>query len=183
MLKIYKRLKNDDGISVIELLIALVAMFFVTGLIFILYQTILRVNDFSYTASKLQQDARMAIALMTRDIRETTSISTATSSSLSIYTDPDDNDLQDKVTYTVSNGTLTRTVEFFGGATTSKLLTNDVIESSIFLYYKGDGSVCSDPITEAKTVQVTFTLDNDIGKPPNGYIANVTVLLRSINLE
>jgi Tfp pilus assembly protein PilV len=183
MFKIFKRLKKDDGISVTELLIAMVAMFFVAGLIFILYQTILRVNDFSYTASKLAQDARMAISLMTRDIRETTSISTATSSSISIYTDPDNNDQEDRVTYTVSNGILTRTVEFFGGETTSKVLTNDVVESSIFSYYKSDGSVCSDPLTEAKIVHITFTLDNDTNKPPNSYIADVTVIFRSIHLE
>ena len=183
MFKIFKRLKNDDGISVTELLIAMVAMFFITGLIFILYQTILRVNDFSYTSSILSQDARMAISLMTRDIRESTSILAATSSSLSVYTDPDNNDQEDRVTYAVSNGTLTRTVEFFGGATTSKVLTNDVIESSIFSYYKGDGSICSNPLTEAKIVRITFTLDDDISKPPNGYIADVTVLFRSINLQ
>lgn len=176
-----KKLKNDDGVSMTELLIVMVAMFFVAGLIFISYLTIVRVNDFSYTSSKLQQDARMALFLMTRDIREATSISTATSSSISIYTDPDNDDQQDRVTYTLSNGTLTRTVELFIGTSTSKVLTDDVIESSIFTYYKSDGSVCYDPLTEAKNVLITFTLDDDTSKPPNGYVADVTVSFRSIH--
>jgi len=183
MYKIFKRLKKDDGITITELLIAITAMFFITGLIFISYHTILRVNDFSSTSSKLAQDARMVIALITRDIRETTSISNATPNSISIYSDPDNNDNEDKVSYNLSNGVLTRAIEFYEGTTTSRVLSNDIVESSIFSYYKSDGSVCSNPVSEAKIVRIIFTLDNDTSKPPNGYIADVTVTFRSIHLE
>lgn len=134
---------DSRGFTLIELMIALfIGLFLVAGVI-----TLVDFSTRSYRAQErvadIQQDARAALEIMTRDIRmagfsptrflpdasEPPSFITANGNTLRIVADLDLNETidvgtQEDITYTVSDHVLTRTTQTATGSITTPLIGN-----------------------------------------------------------
>ncbi len=201
------RVLRIKGMTLVELLIAL-AIF----MIVIVTVGAFEVNVFSYQGSvsgsfTTAQDAQILLKTILTELRSAAPgangaypIITAGTSSLSFFSDPDNDGLTEEITYSYIQNTLYRAVIVPTGTpysystsnqSTSSLLTNvaNTASTSIFEYYDQNYTGTSSPLSvpvnipSIRLIQINLTLDTNQSKlPARTYTTQVSLRNLKTNL-
>ena len=181
-----------QGFSLVELMLSLLLMTFVMGGVYsVLFQ-----NQANFEAQQddmsLRQGARVAMDLVSWELRIAgyrienvpEVISQATSTSVQFATDQDDgspslpcdqaiedaiNGGAERITYTLNNGDLLRSVDCWDGTTWANEVNNQTLarnlvgEQTLFRYFDGDGAQIApsgDPLTAAERDEIRSVMIN-----------------------
>jgi prepilin-type N-terminal cleavage/methylation domain-containing protein len=199
-------LQNKKGFSLPELLVT-VAILTVVGLIAFKFQ-----GDIFYLNGVLQDDVsaheetRRVIKQFTTELRSASlgsdgsyPIALASSTSISFFTDADNNGIREKITYYVSSGSLKKSVVVPTGSplsysTTSLGTVTTVISAlgatttPIFSYYSKsyDGTASSTAlatpvdIPSIRLVKITLSIDRSAARAPAPVTMTTAVMIRNL---
>ncbi len=199
-------LQNKKGFSLPELLVT-VAILTVVGLIAFKFQ-----GDIFYLNGVLQDDVsaheetRRVIKQFTTELRSASQgsdgsypIALASSTSISFFTDADNNGIREKITYYVSDGSLKKSVVVPSGtplsySTTSLGTVTTVISAlgatttPIFSYYSKsyDGTASSTALTSPvdipsiRLVKITLSIDRSAARAPAPVVMTTAVMIRNL---
>lgn len=199
-------LQNKKGFSLPELLVT-VAILTVVGLIAFKFQ-----GDIFYLNGVLQDDVsaheetRRVIKQFTTELRSASQgsdgsypIALASSTSISFFTDADNNGIREKITYYVSSGSLKKSVVVPTGSplsysTTSLGTVTTVISAlgatttPIFSYYSKsyDGTASSTAlatpvdIPSIRLVKITLSIDRSAARAPAPVVMTTAVMIRNL---
>ena len=196
--------KLNSGFTLVELLISVSILALLTVTISTFQKDIFSLGFSLQGSLNAQIDARHVVKLMVTEIREATQsalgaypIAIASSTSITFYSDIDNNGTKDKIRYFVSGSTVKQGVVAPSGSpltyndANEKLTTviNSFVSSStqpLFQYcpetYSGTGSPLSDPIdiSTVRLVKITVIIDKDPNKSPAPIIVTSQVSIRNL---
>ena len=193
-------LKNTRGLSLVETIVV-VAIFTmlslaVTTAVFQFYSS----NAYTIAQTSEVHSASRSMKLMVRDIREATyadngsyPVVSASTSTLSFYSDIDRDDSVELVTYMLSETTLTKeiinatgTPPVYGSTpdeivTVSEYVRNIEKATSTFLYYDNTGTeIDGSSITDIASVALTVIVNVDPNKNPDLFELSSHTTLRNL---
>ena len=195
-------MRNNKGVTLVELLIASALLLLATTAIYNIY--IHTTNSFSRTAikDKDRSDAAFAIKIMERDIRELESSSTfeaialATTNDIIFYSDYDNDDVPEKIEYVLTNGILYGKITqpdsnnppyTYNGAPITKTIAQNITNNQIFSYFSGyETALTSLPLSAAerqkvKLIKLDITIDSSGSDEPPPTALEDEVNLRNQN--
>ena len=194
----------NKGMTLVEVLIALAI--FVTVIVVV---GAFEVNVFSYQGSASSslttvQDAQVILKTMLTELRSAAPgangaypIVTAGTSSISFFSDPDNDGQTEQITYSLIKNTLYRAIiqpsgtpAIYNTATqsTSSLLTDvhNTSSTSVFQYYDQNYTGTSSPLSipvnipSVRLIQISLTLDTDPNRSPLPRTYTTQVSLRNL---
>jgi prepilin-type N-terminal cleavage/methylation domain-containing protein len=200
----YQRpLKHNRGFSLPEIIISLAIA---TLTIFVITEFMIETNRFQQFISDQSQaiaQADSASQIMTKALRETTdgadgryAILTAAANSLSFYSDIDDDDLTEQVTYTISGTTLQQTIieptgtpaDYLPEDAVTKTIAFGVVNvtytnNAVFTYYDDNNVELTYPITLANVMLIKIHLDinANVDRIPDTHTIETYAQLRNLN--
>jgi type II secretory pathway pseudopilin PulG len=122
------RLRKEEGVTLVELLVTFVVMGVVVAAVMSVWVRGQNGTTTVYSRRNDLNDMRIAMQMMTKDLRQTAKVFTNTASALDVDTYIDG--VKHRVAYTASGANLTRTID---GGTARKLLTN-MANTNVFTY-------------------------------------------------
>lgn len=182
--EIRNRFFQEDGFTLVELIITCSIMVFVIGAISLMleggYNTYAKIDD-QITS---QSEARRNVFRMTKYIRESKQIIDANTYELTISSDIDDDDVPENVHFylTDSNTKLNQTVDDGDAVVLGRYVRNVDSGSAIFTFYDANGSEITDmnhARTASRNIKIEMIIDTDTAKLPPGYELESTVSLRN----
>lgn len=194
--------KRVGGFTLVELL---VAVFIITLIGLAVSNFGAQMFSFSRTLSSAmtaQGEARKALKTMSAEIRPASlssigsyAIETAATSTLTFYSDTDDDGVYERIRYFLSGTTLKRGIikptgnplTYNSANETFSELVHDVVNGGtpIFEYYDTlyDGTTSAmNPVTilSIRLIKITVMIDKDTNKPPNTMTATTQVSIRNL---
>ena len=181
MLKRLKRLvKGNKGLALSELMVATALLSMVVVGVGNVYSNSQQSYYYLEGSSKNIQEARMTADQLTKDLRTTIQISSASGASVTVSGDYDGNGVADTITYTkTTGGILNRTI----GSLTTEIASGIVNSDSqpIFKYYEQDGVAVTDG-TQAKLIEIDLRIDKDTQRSPSRSTQLITkIQLRNLH--
>lgn len=160
-----KLFRNKKGLALSELMVATAIFSLVTLAVTNVYVNGQQSYFFLEGSAENMQESRYAIDQLSRDLRSTVQITSASGTSITFTADPDGDGDTDTVTYTRTNGNLTRQVN-----TTTKTLATGIVNATdgsqpIFKYYDQNGVLVTDG-TQAKLIEMDLRIDKNSQKSP-----------------
>jgi len=135
-----KRLKGENGLSLVEVLIVLLFISLIVGLVSTIYISASRTSDSIINITRSQIDARIALYRMSKDIREARNIIGADIDHISFISNVDADEDFEQIDYYLEseNGyyVLMRTID--GG--TERIIISHLIDNNIFEYFLDVGT-------------------------------------------
>ncbi len=202
-----KNLKINNfsrGFTLVEILISLAILGLVSTVVATFMVNVFSLNSNLSGSMNAQLDARHVVKVMVAEMREASpsengayAIASAGVSSVTFYSDVNNDGLQDKVRYFLSGSDIKRGVVVPTGSPYTyddddeKVTTifSGVISSStapLFQYYSADysgtGSPLSQPVTAStvRLVKITVIIDRDKNRAPTPMIVTSQVNLRNL---
>jgi type II secretory pathway component PulJ len=122
------RLRREDGVTVVELMVTAAVMAIVTAAVMSVWFRGQTESQTVYSRANDLNTTRLAMQMMTKDIRQAAAVHTDTASTLDIdtYVDGD----KHEIAYTASGTNLNRSVD---GVAAQRLLTN-LSNTNVFTY-------------------------------------------------
>jgi prepilin-type N-terminal cleavage/methylation domain-containing protein len=205
MMRIYiLRKKGDtDGFTIVEILIAL-SIFTIVGVVALVFQRdVLRLNAVLHGNLDAQQEARRTFRQLTRELRAAAPSSTGTfvienagTSTLTFYSDIDDDGLQDRLRYFLEGTTLKKgVIAPTGNPPTynplSEVIANRIhyianTTTPIFEYFDTnyDGSTAPLPtpvnLPSVRLVKASVFIDRVPGQAPGPVMMTTQVTIRNL---
>ena len=137
--RLIKNLKNENGITLVELLLVIILIVVIVVLISATLIHSANTSKGVIDIASSEIDSRLALYRMSKDIRETFYITSADYNAITIICNVDDDDAYETVSYYLENEDshykLMRQVD---GAT-PKIIINNVVDNNIFIYYQYTG--------------------------------------------
>lgn len=193
-------LRNEKGITLVELMVAFVLLSLITITVYNLYLYAARSMQHSTNKLRDRQRASFASKLMERDIREIEesagfeSISLANANNLIFYSDFDNDEAPEKVEYILTSGILYRKVTepdsndppytYTGTQKTATACLN-VTNNQMFRYFSEyETELTSLPLSAAqrqtvKLIKISISVDSTPGELPPGINLETDVNLRN----
>ena len=199
--KIKNKKKLVSGFSVVETLFTMSIFILVLGLFTLFARNIWTYNSFISSGFTNTDAGRKILKTMTSEIRTASTadtgsytISQATASSFTFYSDIDDDGLKEKVRYFLTGTTLQKGVIKPTGSPLAYNPANEIISNlvadetsaSIFSYYNenydGTTAALSFPvnIADIRLVKITLTIDKDGSRPPTPITFSTQVSIRNL---
>jgi type II secretory pathway component PulJ len=122
------RLRRDDGVTVVELMVTAAVMAIVTSAVMGVWLRGQSESQTVYSRRNDLNDMRLAMQLMTKDLRQASAVHTDTASTLDVETYIDGD--KHRIAYTASGTNLTRSVD---GATAQRMLST-LADTNVFTY-------------------------------------------------
>jgi type II secretory pathway component PulJ len=122
------RLRREDGVTVVELMVTAAVMAVVVSAVMGVWLRGQSESQTIYSRRNDLNDMRFAMQLMTKDLRQTSKVHTNTASTLDVDTYV--NGVKHRIAYTASGANLTRSVD---GATAQRLLST-LADTNVFTY-------------------------------------------------
>lgn len=152
MLRIF-RLKS--GFTLIELILVLLLLSILLGAITFTFVVGLRAWDVGISHGGIKKDASYTLRIMSEELKEATSITTANQNALTFSIDSDANGADETVTYSWS-GVVGENFNRVEGAITIPLARN--VQSAQFQYYDASNNLLSFPVSASSVRVVEITL-------------------------
>ena len=172
-------LRSDDrGISVPELMVAMILASIASLLLFSLLDVANRVDLFSRDDSQVLDELRFASQMIKGDVREGRLVyDDSTDRILHIWIDSDIDNQQDaneRVYWEIrTTGGDTDLVRYTEANTNPVIIAETIVDGPAFAYNPGIGS---DP----RTVTITLTADEDPAEPPAARVIESEIRLRNV---
>lgn len=182
--EIKNRFFQEDGFTLVELLVTCSILVFVVGAISLMleggYKTYAKVDD----QVVAQSEARRNVFRMAKYIRESKQITVADAYELTINSDIDDDDVPETVRFylTDSNTKLNQTIDDGDAVVLGRYVRNSDSSSAIFTFRDGDDSEITDmdyARTASRSIKIKMIIDADTAELPVGYELESTVGLRN----
>ena len=126
--RLRERLRNEDGVTLIELLVTAAVMGIVVAAVMSVWVRGQSESSTVYSRRNDLNDMRIAMQVMTKDLRQAAKVHTNTASTLDVDTYV--NGVKHRIAYAGSGANLTRTVD--GGAARNLLST--LANTNVFTY-------------------------------------------------
>lgn len=188
MLGLLKRIKNEDGTTLVELLVYAAILVLVIGGAYTIYEGSERIYSSSSSQADAQRSSRTAQAAMTKHLRMVESFVTADDYSISIRADIDDDNLWEEVSYYIEKDAsdIYRLYSKVEGGAERELaygLQNVTLGQPLFVYYDlHDTAITTDTAsrkTKTHRIGVNLVVDTDLSSPPGAYTLSSKVSLRN----
>ncbi len=182
--EIKNRFFQEDGFTLVELIVTCSILVFVVGAISLMleggYKTYAKVDD----QVVAQSEARRNVFRMAKYIRESKQIIVADAYELTISSDIDDDDVPESVRFylTDSNTKLNQTIDDGDAVVLGRYVRNSDSGSAIFTFRDGDDSEITDmdyARTASRSIKIKMIIDADTAELPAGYELESTVGLRN----
>ncbi|KND50046.1 MAG: Type IV pilus pilin [Parcubacteria bacterium C7867-008] len=195
------RSKNSKGLSLVETMVVLALLTSIGVALSGMMQFFYQKNAFLLEQTAALDNARRSVLDAIHSIREasygndgTYPISAAATSSLTFFSDLDNDNSVEKVRYYLSNGTLYRGVTDSAGTppsyagrpeatTTVAVYVRNATSSPIFTYYDDSGvplSATSTNVAAVSAVTISIWIDLNPNRAPNTFNLSETVTLRNL---
>ena len=122
------RLRREEGVTLVELLVTCVVMGIVVAAVMSVWVRGQNGTSTVYSRSNDLNDMRLAMQVMTKDLRQSAGVHTNTASTLDVDTYIDG--VKHRIAYAASGANLTRTID---GGTARKLLST-LANTNVFTY-------------------------------------------------
>lgn len=182
-----KKLKNQSGVSLIEMLFVILLIFTIVALVTTVLVSTQNINRDIINIVRSEIDARLMLYRISKDIRETHNIVSASEHEVTFDTNTDSDEYYERVRYFLSDNDghydLYRQVD--NG--TSDLFIKNIVDGSIFTYYSGlstpEGGMAM-PMTEEemdsiKYVDITVNIDQSGSQGPKMMTLSTMITLRN----
>jgi len=166
-LSLNKKIKDDKGFTLIELMLVMMLIFIIVSLISATY--LLSVNtsrDIIKTTTSMA-DSRVVMYKLSKDLREASNITEAKVDSITFKSNIDDDSDEEEVNYylTETNGyyTLYRKVD----TANAKYVTSSITNNNLFTYYSDintpeggiDTPVSLEELNNIKIIEINLSID------------------------
>jgi prepilin-type N-terminal cleavage/methylation domain-containing protein len=194
--------QNKAGFTLVEILVAIFILTLIMIAIINFQIDVFSLNRISSDNLNTQTDARKALKTMTAELRSMSpsdngsyAIALAATSSITFYTDIDDDNLKEQIRYFQDGTNLKRGVTesvggvYSGANEVSTNLISDLANSSsspIFYYYDKNYDGTSDTLTyplnipSIRLVKIDILIDKDLNKAPTAINVTTQVSLRNL---
>lgn len=171
--------KNKKGLALSELMVATTILSMALVAVGNVYMNGQQSYYFIEGSAKNVQEVRLAADQITRDIRTTIQITSATATSLTVTGDYNGDGTSDTISFVVTAGILNRTVN-----SSSKQVASGIVNTysqPVFKYYDQDGNSATDG-TQAKLIELDLRIDKDTQRSPSRSTQLVTkIQLRNLH--
>lgn len=156
-------IRSRKGLALSELMVATAIFSLVTLAVTNVYVNGQQSYFFLEGSAENMQEVRFSIEQLSKDLRTTVEITSASGTTVTFSADPDGDGDTDTVTYTKSGSNLNRQVN-----STTKTLASGLVNSDsqpVFKYYDQDGAALTDG-TQAKLVEMDLRIDKNSQRSP-----------------
>lgn len=152
--KLNKSLKNENGISMVELLVVLLLIVIIVVLVSATLIQSANTSKGVIDIAASEIDSRLALYRMSKDIRETFYVTSADYNSITFSCNVDDDDAYETVSYYLesedSHYRLMRQVD----SAAPKIIISNVVDNNIFIYYQDTGFPEGGFVTPVKEINL-----------------------------
>lgn len=183
--RVCKKIKSEHGFSLIELLIVTFILMIIATIASVLYLNTIRSQQDILTKAQSQKEARTALYIMEKEVREAVSVLDAESSNIRFLANTDRDDEFEEISYYTmisgNNYILIREED----ATESKTVLNYLVSDNIFAYYHQPDSEPIDlPLSienlgTFKMLSISFTINDEPEYENNNLEISSSVYLRN----
>ncbi len=175
---------GEQGYSLVELLLVLVLMFLVVAAITLTYFTSANANNAVISTATSEIDARTALYLMKRELREAAAISHAGQDRVTFTSDINSDDTYEEVSYYLSTQNsyydLIKTVD--GGE--GRVILSKIVNSNFFVYYSQLDQELGLPISgeqlgNIKIIEINISVDQSGAQSSRTMDLNTKLTLRN----
>ncbi len=183
--KITDIFNNEKGFSLVEMLIVVLIIAIIASLITTVYITSAKSQKDIINKAGSESNMRTALYIMTKDIREATDVSAATSDYLKFSADINNDSVSEDVEYilTGSSSAYTLNKKINGGS--DIFIMDYIIDNSVFSYFTdSSGSVLQVPLDSQnlstfKLVKINFTVNREPSNTIKAVNLSTVVSLRN----
>ncbi|MFO7929530.1 MAG: hypothetical protein R6U35_07675 [Candidatus Humimicrobiaceae bacterium] len=179
-----RKYNGESGYSLVELLLVLVLMFLVVAAITLTYFTSANANNTVISTATSEIDARTALYIMERELREATGISHAGQDRVTFTSDINSDDTYEEVSYYLStqNGYYDLIKAVGGGD--GKVILSKVVNPDFFSYYSQleqelDFPISGEQLNNIKIVEINISVDQSGGQSSRTMDLNTKLTLRN----
>ncbi len=183
--RFFIKIKFKNGFSLIELLIVTFIIMIIAAVASVLYLNTIRSQEDILSKAKSQKDARTALYLMEKEIRESVSMLNAENNDIRFLSNIDQDDEFEEISYYTelsgSNYILVREED----GTDTGIFLNYLISDNIFSYYnKADSDPIDLPLDEInlntfKVLKISFVLNDEPEYANKNLYVSSSVYLRN----
>jgi len=183
-----KHIKNEDGTTLVELLIFAAILVVIIGGAYTIYEGSERIYASSSSQADAQRSGRLAQAAMTKHLRMTESFVVTDDYSISIRADIDDDNLWEEVSYYIEKDAsdIYRLYSKVDGGAERELaygLQNVTLGQPLFIYYDLHDTAITVDVASRKNkthrIGINLIIDTDLSSPPGAYALSSKVSLRN----
>lgn len=199
-----KKTYQTSGFTLIELIISIAIITSITVVLSTFEKDVFSVNTTIQSSLNAQLDARHVVKTMVTEIRKAAqsetgsySVTLASSTGITFFSDVNGDGLQDQVRYFLSGSTIKKGVTFPTGSPATynagsevlSTIINSVVASStlpIFQYYSSSYAGTTTPLSlpvdipSIRIVQITVIIDKDPNHSPKQIVVTSFVTLRNL---
>jgi prepilin-type N-terminal cleavage/methylation domain-containing protein len=200
---IMKKLSLNKGMTLAEVLVTLAIFLLIMGAVAAFEANVFIYGRFSSDSLQTIQDSQIILKNISREVRNITvaddgsyPIANVSTSSMTVFSDFDDNGSRERIRYSLVKNTLYRAITvasgnpptYSGQESTSTIVTNIRNSSStpVFEYYDqnydGAGNPMSYPVNipSIRLIRVNLTLDIDPNRSPLPKTYSTSITLRNL---
>lgn len=144
-----------SGFTLIELVLVIVLISILLGAITFTFVVGLRAWDVGMLHGGIKKEASYNLRIMSEELKQATSITTANQNSIIFIADLDANGVNETITY-IWSGVVGENFNRTQGATTTALARN--VQNAQFQYYDANNTLLSFPVTASSVRLVELTL-------------------------
>ena len=182
-LKSMGTLRNEDGLTLIELMIYGILLLVILSGAYMMYDASANIYITANGQAEAQGKGRIAQTSLAKHMRMAESFQEAGDYSVNLRADINDDNLWDKIEYYVVDDTLYRRINDGTPASIMKGLRNEEQSRPIFNYFDLNGTSMSTDtasrITKTHKVEISLVIDSDPNRLPEPYILRTMVTLRN----
>ncbi len=181
-------LRKEDGVSLIELVIYSAILFVIIGGAYTIYEGSEAIYSSASSQTDAQRSGRIAMMLMTKDLRMTESFVQADDYAVDIRADLNDDNVWEDVSYYVdkdSNGNYCLYTKQGGGQAKQVAygVKNIDLNQPLFTYYDSSDTAITTDTASRKTktwkIDINLVIDTTPNRPPGAYTLSSKVTLRN----
>jgi prepilin-type N-terminal cleavage/methylation domain-containing protein len=179
--KRYNLLKNENGFSIVEMLLVVLIIAIVTSVITMIYIYSVRSQKDLLSKAGSEANLRTTMYSIAKDIREATDVSIAENNHIKFNSGADILEYE----LTASSGTYILNKKITsGGTTTTKFIMKYITNNNVFSYYlTSTGAALSVPLSvhlsDFKLVNISFTVNQEPSIPVKAVNLSTMVSLRN----
>jgi len=146
--QVKRKAKSQSGYTVVELLLVLLLLFLVVSIITLTYFTSANASKLVIDTSSAEIDARTAMYLISKELREATQVTEADADRITFVSDIDSDQVIDEVSYYLQSqqGHYMLYKSVNGGQ--GRFVASNIIDNNLFSYHSSPDTELSAPVDE-----------------------------------